>query len=88
MSFFYLFDGTVGVKKGKYYIVYNVILYLYYLHNTDGVGETRALLPASNNHDRISGLDEAILLAHLQTKLHTHIDILKPVRLSGLYKVR
>lgn len=50
-----------------------------YLHNADGVGESRALLPASHYDHGVALLDELATLSVFDAELHTGIHVLQPV---------
>jgi hypothetical protein len=49
------------------------------VHDTQGVGEARARLPAGDDDDRIAALDEAARLAELDAELDAAFDVLHPV---------
>lgn len=58
-----------------------------YSHNADGVGESRALLPASDNNDRVTLLEESAALSVVDAVLHTDVHVLQPVLLGWLWNV-
>lgn len=50
-----------------------------YIHDSQSIGESRALLPASNHDDWVSGFNEALGLSKVNTEVNSCIDILQPV---------
>lgn len=52
------------------------------IHDTQGVGEARARLPAGHDDNRIAALDEAARLAEINTELNAIVDVLHPVAVN------
>lgn len=56
------------------------------VHDTQGVCEARARLPAGDNDDRVAALDEAARLSELDAELNATFNVLHPVGLNGVWK--
>lgn len=56
------------------------------IHDTQGVGESGARLPAGDDDDRVAALDEAARLSELNTELNAVVDVLHPVAVNGFCK--
>ena len=50
-----------------------------HLHIANAVGRACSLAPSSDGNDILTGLDEALLLAHVDSVLNPLFDILGPV---------
>ena len=71
------FHISTGIPQTAYYSMYS--------HNADGVGESGALLPASDNNDRVTLLEESAALSVVDAVLHTDVHVLQPVLLGWLW---
>lgn len=53
--------------------------FVFYVHDTESICETRALFPSGNDDDRVAALQKSTALAEVYTDLNAHVNILHPV---------